>query len=157
MAVRGVVQFDEIKGPREDDTSTIYEFSITGQMPRNKLTGVPTGSRFYDEFSVVKEIDRSTPEIWKAMSTGQTLKKVEITLFHIAAETGTEKEYFRFTLHETRVSSVRDFMPSTFDETGDSTGHLEEVKLMAMEYEWTHLLDNTMHIDANKFDKAGDT
>ncbi len=154
MAIRGEVKFKGIKGPRKDESSIIYAFSNQGSLAMDKYSGMPTGSRTYEPFEIVKEIDRSTPELWQAMTRGQILDTVEITLYEIAKETGIESPYFKFTLMKARISSIKDYMPSTFEQSGNIVGHLEQVYMIANEYQWEHLTESTQYVDNNFFNKV---
>ncbi len=152
MAVKGEVLFydnggSEMEGPRENKSSTIFSFSQKCLMPMEKGTAHPSGSRTYEQFEVVKSIDKITPLLWKALCEGEDLQKVEVTLYEIAEATGSETPYFKFTLTNARIASLTDYMPSSFDESGDETGHLEKVNIAAQEYEWEHLTGSTMHHD----------
>lgn len=151
MAIRGEVIFKGIKGPREDESSVIYAFNQKCSLSMDRYTGIPTSSRAYEPFTVLKEINRATPELWKALTTGQILDSVEITLYEIAKETGTETAYFKYTLKKARITSITDYMPSTFDDTGNIIGHLEEVAMLANEYDWEHMTESTEHADYNFF------
>lgn len=153
MAIRGEVLFKGIQGERKDDSSVIYAFSQSCSMPMDQYTGIPTGSRKYDAFMVQKEIDRATPELWKALTTGQTLETVTITLYQIAKDTGTETAYFKFTLKSARITAIHDYMPTTFEDTGNAIGHLEEIFLVANEYEWENILAKTQNVDENFFNQ----
>ncbi len=151
MAIRGEVLFKGIKGPRDDESSVIYSFSQSCSMSMDTYTGTPTGSRKYDAFMIQKEIDRATPELWKALTTGQILDTVTITLYEIAKETGTETPYFKFNLSKARITSIHDFMPTTFEETGNVVGHLEEIYMMASQYGWENITAKTENVDENFF------
>lgn len=151
MAIRGEVIFKGIEGPRDDKSSVIYAFSQECSMSMDKYTGVPTASRTYEPFMIQKEIDKSTPELWHALTTGQILDTVTITLYEIAKETGTETPYFKFTLTDARITSIHDFMPTTFELKGNVVGHLEDVYLMAHEYKWEHMTGKTENVDENFF------
>ncbi len=56
-------------------------------------TGKLTGTRKHIPFMIEKEIDSSSPYLYKALTTGQTLKSAEIKWYKIN-EHGQEKEYF---------------------------------------------------------------
>lgn len=152
MAVKGEVLFyddggTEMEGPRENKSSTIFSFSQKCTMPMQKGSAMPAGSRTYEQFEVVKSIDKLTPLLWKALCEGQILQKVEVTLYEIAQATGSETPYFKFTLTNARVASIMNYMPSSFEEASDETGHLEQVNIAAEQYDWEHLTANTMHHD----------
>jgi type VI secretion system Hcp family effector len=93
MAVKGEVIFyddggKEMEGPRDNKSSTIFSFSQKCTMPMQKGSSIPSGSRTYEQFEVVKSIDKITPLIWKALCEGQMLQKVEVILYEIALMRG---------------------------------------------------------------------
>lgn len=103
-------------------------------IPTDAATGKVTGTRQHSPFLFTKELDSSSPYLFKAVATGQTLKSAEFIFYNIN-HAGQEVEYYRITLENVRVISVSPLMHDTRGCTG--TGHMEEV---ALSYEKiTHL------------------
>ncbi|WMY73333.1 type VI secretion system tube protein TssD [Buttiauxella selenatireducens] len=103
-------------------------------IPTDAATGKVTGTRQHSPFQFTKELDSSSPYLFKAAATGQTLKSAEFRFYHIN-DAGQEVEYYRITLENVRVICVSPVMHDTRGCPG--TGHMEEV---AMNYEKiTHL------------------
>ncbi|HCM9194821.1 Hcp family type VI secretion system effector [Enterobacter cloacae] len=103
-------------------------------LPTDSATGKITGTRQHSPFQFTKELDSSSPYLFKAAATGQTLKTAEFRFYHINYS-GQEEEYYRITLENVKVISVS---PVIYDTRGcPGTGHMEEV---AFNYEKiTHL------------------
>ena len=103
-------------------------------LPTDSATGKVTGTRQHSPFQFTKELDSSSPYLFKAAATGQTLKTAEFRFYHINYS-GQEEEYYRITLENVKVISVS---PVMYDTRGcPGTRHMEEV---AFNYEEiTHL------------------
>ena len=57
----------------------IHNLSI----PTDGATGKLTGTRQHSAFSLTKAIDSSSPYLYKAVATGQTLQSAELKFYHI--------------------------------------------------------------------------
>ncbi|MRT02994.1 type VI secretion system tube protein Hcp [Ewingella americana] len=71
----------------------IHNLSI----PTDSNTGKLTGTRQHAPFQFDKEVDSSSPYLYKAVATGQTLKSAEIKWYRIN-DAGQEEEYFNIFL-----------------------------------------------------------
>lgn len=141
MAVKGEILFknhegNELKGPRENGTSLIYEFKHEVYLPYEKEENKIQGSRKITAFKIVKAIDELTPQLYQIVSTGQLCKEIKITLYRIGMETGNEVPYFYYTLKNAKVVSVLNWMNPTFDPDNEGVGHLEQVEMLAKEITW---------------------
>ena len=66
-------------------------------IPTDNNTGKLTGTRTHKPFTFTKEIDASSPYLYKAVTTGQTLKTAEFKFYRIN-DAGQEVEYFNIRL-----------------------------------------------------------
>jgi len=71
-------------------------------IPTDNNTGKLTGTRIHTAFVFTKEIDSSTPYLYKAVTTGQTLKEAEFKWYKIN-DAGQEVEYFNTKLENVKV------------------------------------------------------
>jgi type VI secretion system secreted protein Hcp len=95
-------------------------------LPTDPMTGKVTGTRQHSPFQFTKEFDSSSPYLFKAAATGQTLKSAEFRFYHINYA-GQEVVYYVITLEKVKVISVS---PAMHDTRGcPGTGHMEEVSL----------------------------
>jgi type VI secretion system secreted protein Hcp len=110
-------------------------------------TGKLTSTRTHCPFVFTKEIDSSSPYLYKAVTTGQTLKSAEFKWFHINRH-GNEAEYFNATLEKVRVVKVSPKMHDVKDPDKAKHSHLEEIELRYEKITWTFLEGNISHSDS---------
>ena len=89
-------------------------------IPTDNNTGKLTGTRQHAPFQFDKETDSSSPYLYKAVGTGQTLHSAEIKWYCIN-DAGQEVEYFNIYLENVKVISVTPMMHDTRGCPG--TGH----------------------------------
>ena len=94
-------------------------------IPTDNNTGKLTGTRTHKPFTFTKEIDASSPYLYKAVTTGQTLKTAEFKFYRIN-DAGQEVEYFNITLHN----------------------HLERIEFRYEKITWTYKDGNIIHSDS---------
>jgi type VI protein secretion system component Hcp len=75
-------------------------------IPTDNNTGKLTGTRIHTPFLFTKEIDSSSPYLYKAVTTGQTLKSAEFKWYKIN-DAGQEVEYFNTKLENVKVVKVK--------------------------------------------------
>lgn len=74
-------------------------------IPTDNNTGKLTGTRIHTPFLFTKEIDSSSPYLYKAVTTGQTLKSAEFKWYRIN-DAGQEVEYFNTKLENVKLVKV---------------------------------------------------
>ena len=72
------------------------------------MTGKITGTRKHSALIIQKEFDSSSPYLYKAVATGQTLKSAEFKWYKIN-DAGQEAEYFNMLLFSPFRSYPRRF------------------------------------------------
>jgi type VI secretion system secreted protein Hcp len=156
MAVKGEILFkdsegNDLEGPRPNGSCTVLEFSQKIKLPTDSSTGQVTGSRMYEPFMILKEIDKLTPFMFQYCAEGQVFKSVVISLYEIAEATGKETVYFKYTLTNARVIEVEDMMPSSVETAKLTVAHLERIHLVAESAEWEHVKASTLFSDQGFF------
>lgn len=144
MAVKGELliknhEGNDLEGAREDNSSLIFEFNHEVYLPYDKEENKIQGSRRISAFSIVKDVDKLTPQLYDIVCNGRKCTEVLIKLYRIAAETGEEEEYFNYLLEDAKVVSVENLMPSTKLEENENIGHLEKVRFLAKKFSWKYL------------------
>lgn len=151
MAVKGEISFTsdmhgELEGPRENQTSLIYEFNQ--KVSLNFEGGeIRHGSRKIMPFEVVKYIDKVTPLLYQIVGDGIVCPQVKITLFRIEEATGLEVAYFEVLLEDARIISINIWMPPIYIPDTEEIGHLEKVEIMARKVTWTFLDGGISHME----------
>jgi type VI secretion system secreted protein Hcp len=152
MAVKGEIliknhEGNELKGPRENGTSLVFEFNHEVYLPYEKEQNKIQGSRKITAFEVVKEIDQLTPQLYQIVCTGQLCKEIKIVLYRIGMESGEEEPYFNYILKDAKIVSVINWMPPTYDAANEGIGHLEKVKMLAKEFNWEFIEGGITYVE----------
>ena len=130
-----------------EDSVEIVEFLHNVRIPTDANTGKLTGTRVHEPIVLFKEDDASSPYLYKAVTTGQTLKEVEIKWYQIDAS-GQEKEYFNTKLDNVKVVAVGPVMHNIKDPARERYNHLERVELRYEKITWTYKDGNIIHSDS---------
>ena len=83
-------------------------FQYTVNIPRDPQSGLPSGKRIHQPVVITKNLDKSSPKLFKACITGEHMKKVEIKFYRID-RAGMEQHYYSIKLDDAIVVSVRQY------------------------------------------------
>ncbi|WP_072205216.1 type VI secretion system tube protein TssD [Enterobacter cloacae] len=98
-------------------------------------------------FLFTKEIDSSSPYLYKAVTTGQTLKSAEFKWYKIN-DAGQEVEYFNTRLENVKVVKVNPVMHDIKDPSFEKHNHLEQIELRYEKITWAYKDGNIIHSDS---------
>lgn len=96
-------------------------------MPTDNFSGKITGNRNHLPFLIEKELDFSSAYLYKALTTGETLKSIELKYYRIN-DAGYEEEYFNTLLENARVVNVMPVMFDVKDIAKEEFNHMEVVE-----------------------------
>jgi len=113
------------------------------------MNGTITGSHQHEAYTFEKEIDSSSPLLYRALTTGRTLAKAIFRYYRIS-HNGIEEEYFRVVLDNVKVCHIVPIMFDTKDRDFESYGHIKHVGLRYKEIHWNYLDGNIQHVDGWK-------
>ncbi|RFU45014.1 Hcp family type VI secretion system effector [Paraburkholderia sp. DHOC27] len=116
-------------------------------IPTDANTGKLTGTRVHAPIVFTKETDSSTPYFYKAVTSGQTLKSIEIKWYKID-DAGKEKEYFNTRLDNVKVVGVKPKMHDIKNPAFEKHNHLEEIELRYEKITWSYKDGNIIHADS---------
>lgn len=94
----------------------------------------------------MKEIDSSSSYLYKALSTGQTLKKAEFIFYRINYN-GLEGAYFKTILENARVVQIEPIMFDIKHPQNERYTHHEYVDLTYEKITWHYIDGNIIHTD----------
>ncbi|NWL18284.1 Hcp family type VI secretion system effector [Pseudomonas umsongensis] len=141
----------EIKGPvtikDREGTIEILALDHSLYIPTDSSTGKVTGTRIHAPLQFTKEVDASSPYLYKAVTTGQTLASAEFKWYRIN-DAGDEAEYFITKLENVKVVKVAPKMHDSKDATKEKHNHLEQVELRYEKVTWTYLDGTIVHSDS---------
>lgn len=116
-------------------------------IPTDNNTGKLTATRVHAPFVFSKEIDGSSPYLYKAVTSGQALKSAEFKWYRID-DAGQEVVYFITKLEKVKVVKVAPKMHDIKDSTKEKHNHLEEIELRYEKITWTYTDGNIIHSDS---------
>lgn len=122
-------------------------FSHNLRLPTDSMTGKPTGTRKHAPIIVQKEFYSSSPYLYKAVATGQTLRSAEFRWYNINYA-GQEEEYFNILLENVRIVGISPIMHDTKDPEKEKHNHLECVEFAYEKITWKHCDGNIIFSDS---------
>jgi type VI secretion system secreted protein Hcp len=129
-----------------ENSIRVFEVNHEIEIPLDRRTGIATGHRVHHPLTILKEMDRSTPQLFHAMATNERLTRVEIKWYRID-EAGREEHYFTTLLEDSVVSKIRSFMPNTLNTQYQHWTHHEEVSFAYRSIRWTQELVGVETVD----------
>lgn len=112
------------------------------KVPVDGNTGRLTGTRVHAPILMVKEFDRTTPVLYRALVQGATLKSGAIKLYTIS-ESGQEIEYFNVLMENVKIVSIT---PDLYPDNSSGT-HLETLLVRYETITWKYCNGNIIFKD----------
>jgi len=79
----------------------------TIEIPKSPQTGLPTGKRVHCPMTLTKEIDKSSPKLFQALTSGEQMKDVTLEYYRISPK-GTEEKYYTVKLSNAILTNMED-------------------------------------------------
>ena len=102
--------------------------------------GLPNGRRVHMPITILKELDRTSPMLYQALSEGELLTEVTIDWYRIDSA-GMEELYYRQTLKNAQITAIEFVVEHEADIANSKTGHMEKVSLIYDSISWSHETD----------------
>lgn len=96
------------------------------EIPKSPQTGLPTGKRVHGPLTITKELDKSSPKIFQALTSGEQLTDVKLSYYRISPQ-GKEELYYTTELKNAIVTSARTWVPNCLDMNEKTMGHMEDI------------------------------
>lgn len=116
-------------------------------LPTDNATGKATAPRDHAPFLFSKEIDASSPYLYKSVTTGQKLQSAEVKFYRIN-DAGREVEYFIVLMEGVRIATVGQMMFDINSSYGEKRNHLEMIELVYEKITWRYVDGNIIHSDS---------
>lgn len=113
----------------------------------DNATGKATATREHAPYLFSKEIDASSPYLYKSVTTGQKLQPAEVKFYRIN-DAGQEVEYFRVLMEGVRIVTVGPMMFDIKSSYGEKRNHLEMIELIYEKITWCYMDGNIIHSDS---------
>ena len=129
-----------------EDEVLVEAVDHTVTIPRDPQSGQPSGQRVHQALKVTKVLDKASPLIYNALTSGEKLPKVEIKWYR-TSQSGSQEHYFTTRLTDAIIVDVRCNMPNAQDPQMAQFTHLEDVCFSYRKIEWTHEIAGTSGSD----------
>lgn len=125
---------------REDSIMVIaVSHSITS--PRDSASGLPTGKRQHGQFTITKELDKSSPLLYSALVTNENITQWELKFYtpqvRATSGVGSEVNHYTIKLTNANIASINFTMPNTKDPNLTKFAEYEEVAFTYERIVWT--------------------
>lgn len=114
-----------------------YSFGHNIASPRDPASGLPTGNRQHSPLKILKEIDQSSPLLYRALCNNERLNKVKIKFYRINPKTRLEELYFTIELENAAIAGMTPSFPTAFLSQNESYHHMETVAFVYQKIVWT--------------------
>lgn len=128
------------------DTTQIPVYALTEELtvPFNAASGQASGKRQYSPVTIVKELDKSSPQFFAAAVTNETLRSVTCTLYRSTGN-GATHAYYKIALTNAIIVEIKD---SGDGVNGTAQGdERERISFTYQKIEFTDLDSNTTAVD----------
>jgi type VI secretion system secreted protein Hcp len=156
MTIKGQKQGDITKGAnsvksaglgakheKHENELTVYEVKTKITNARDPKSGQTTGTRIHHPVTFLCGIDRTSPMLWQALATGETL---QVSCKFYRPDTsgmGEPEEYFQMEWENCKLCEGEAVSPSTIDPNNDGKADFEQWSFTYEKVRWKHLKDNT--------------
>ena len=125
----------------------VIGFSHGLNLPVDRSAGKVTGTRSHSPMCLEKEFDASSPYLYKAVATGQTLQSAELKWYRIN-DAGQEQVYFIMLLEGVKITAVNPGMANAKLSEMSRLNHIESISMMYERITWHYTDGNVKYTDA---------
>jgi type VI secretion system secreted protein Hcp len=107
---------------------------------RHEIQTPPNKLRAHGLFTVVKEVDKSSPLLYKAAVAGETFPEWELQFWTPQGGSqgfGAERQHYSVTLKNARIASIKFVQPNTRDPETRVRAEYEEIAFSYEHITWT--------------------
>jgi len=123
-----------------ENTILVQAFEHEVSIPRDPQTGLATGKRVHHPLTILKAVDKSSPLLYMALTSGEHMKTVEIKWYQIN-EKGQEENYFITKLEDAIIVSMRPWKKNCLDPAFAHLGDMEDVSFTYRRITWRWVKD----------------
>lgn len=109
--------------------------------PRDPASGLPTGKRMHKPFTITKELDKSSPLLYNALTTNENISEWELQFWtpqlKAASGVGTEVQHYTVKLTNANIANISFKMANNKHPDLMKFAEYEEVAFTYQKIEWT--------------------
>jgi type VI secretion system secreted protein Hcp len=129
-----------------EDEALVQAFEHNVIIPRDPQSGQATGQRVHKPLKITKVMDKSSPLIFKALTSGERLPEVTLK-FYRTSSSGSMEHYFTIQLEDAVIVDIQSYMPHCQDPAKSHFTHMEDVYMTYRKIIKTHEIASTSESD----------
>ena len=129
-----------------EDEIMVQQFDHVVTIPRDPQSGQPAGQRVHKPFMFTAALDKATPLLYNALTSGEKLTTCELRWYRTAIS-GKQEHFFTMKLEDALVVDINAHMPHCQDPSTQDFTQLITYSLSYRKIEWTHEIAGTSGSD----------
>ena len=129
-----------------EDQILVQEVNHNVTVPTDPQSGQPAGQRVHKPFKFTCALNKAVPMMYNALSSGETLTKVEVQWFRTSTD-GKQEEFFSTTLEDAVIVDMNLVLPHAQNPKNSDYSQLLEVSLSYRKVTWDHTVAGTSGSD----------
>ena len=120
-----------------EDEVMVQAFDHIVTIPRDPQSGQPAGQRVHKPFVFTAALDKSTPLLYNALTSGEVLTNVEMRWYRTSIA-GKQEHFFTMKLEDAIIVDINAQMPHCQDPATQDFTQLIQVSLSYRKITWSH-------------------
>jgi type VI secretion system secreted protein Hcp len=141
LTIKGQKQGDIKGGVTEkgrEGSILVHAYDCEILSPRDPSSGLPTGKRTHEPVTIVKEVDRSSPQLWAALVNNENLTQWRLDFWSAGpAKEAAEKLIYSVSLVNASIVSIHEFMDDNQVPAQATLPLQNEITFTYQKIEWT--------------------
>ncbi len=130
-----------------EDTVHVLEYEDRSHVKVQAQAGQAVGERTHEPIKIKKMLDKSSPQLFQALTTREILKKVVITWYSPLVN-GKREAYYEVTLENALVVDITGSMGKVDDSDYSNAAFFEEVSITFSKIHKYHVIAKVGAIDS---------
>ena len=145
--IQGPIEGSSARKSREGSIE-LFSFEHEIKLPTNTQSGIGNGPVIHQPIKVLKEIDKSTPKLYRALVEKECLSLVQFEWFRYTPQ-GEELVYYRVELSNAYILSVAPWTPALNRSESEYLLFMENITLVYEGISWSWGPDGDVTYQAN--------
>jgi type VI secretion system secreted protein Hcp len=131
-----------VDGSDYADQSLVMSFSSQISVPTNPQTGNPTGSPVQVPSTFIKYVDKASPLLWQALTSGEVISDMVLTLWRTTSA-GAQQKYFTYEWKNAVLVGGNAYKPDVLDTKNSAYSDMEMWSFTFGSVNWTNIVTGT--------------
>jgi len=120
-----------------ENSILVHAFDNEILSPRDPASGLATGKRQHLPVTIVKQVDQSSPKLWTALVSNETLITWELRFWAPGVpDAATEKQIYTVILTNASIASMHEFMKDNQAPSQATLPLQEQISFTYQKIEW---------------------